>query len=224
MGENPLVNHPKNRNGGRGKSIQKGTGRASRNKLDASPRCIKRTFGSVCQLICSWKEKFEEREELKTVWNWLEKKAKEEEKSLHEMPLFPCDLRLTLTYMKCVLDEIDITAGNLRVEACASLDDYLKWDMSEIAKFTRRQETLKIKDRLKSHFPLIEKELVKSIKAGNQTAITTWSKLTGNYMGESDAGDAFRVIKVQDSYHEEPLPEIPVEVTGKNPIIVTHSN
>lgn len=179
-------------------------------------------------ILRKWKpgnEFSDERMELLTVWNWLEAKAKEEEKTCHQMPINPAGIRLTLTYMRWVLDEKEeITSRDLRIEARATLDDYLKWDMSEMAEFTRHEEDVKIKDRLNRHFSLVEKKLVEGIKSNSQVAIQNWMKATGNYIGEKEQGAGYKVIRIRESYKEEPLPEEKSEYQQTvNPVVSTPS-
>lgn len=200
-------------NGGRGPG-KVNVGRIGFNTIDKAPKIIPRSPTAVGIILRSWKparEQAAERIELLTVWNWMEEKAKQEDKSLHTMPVNPAGVRLTILYMMNVLDEVEIEVKELRRQAQASLADYLTWDISEMAAFTHRQESLKVDARMRSHFALVEKELVKSIKAGSQVAIQNWMKATGNYMGEKSEEDAFRVIKFVDKYEEKPLPEIPTE-------------
>lgn len=158
-----------------------------------------------------------------TVWQWLEDKAKGEDNSLHEMKLYPADVRLSLMYIKNVFDEVEMNVVDLRKAACAALDDFLKWDMSPISKFVKRQEQLKVKERLKSSFSIVEKHLLTGIKEGNQTAISNWLKATGNYIGEPEPGDAYKVVRVQDKYPELPLPEIPSDKPITNKTVSTPS-
>ncbi len=181
------------------------------NKLDRAPRVEKRSSRAVLEILRKWKPGAEasgERLELQTVWQWLEAKAVTEEKSLHEMPINPAGVRLTLVYGQWILDEKEeITAKELRHAAMASLDDYLKWDISEMAQFIRHQHDIRIRDNLRSHFSIVEKKLLEQIKAGSPSAMANWLRATGNYQGEKEDSSGYRLIKIPSSYVEVPLPE-----------------
>lgn len=178
------------------------------NQIDRLPRTEPKSIRLVKSNIFKWKpgtELSHDRRELEVVWEWMESQAKAEGKSMHDMPVQNAGVRLSLTYMRWILDEDkEFSVKDLRHEAMSSVDEYLKWDISEMGAFTYRLATLQTKKQLRQQFRLVAKMMMKNIKDGRSSDIPTYLKSTGNYMEESDAKEAYKVI---------PVLEIPQEPT-----------
>jgi len=169
-------------------------------------------YGNVVQIIKSWGEGWrgnglqdeEKLEEYVSIWQWLVSKAETEGKDLYQLPATSGGLRLTVEYMRRVLeDEMETHTNKEFKEKCqVKMDDYLIWMQSDLAQFVFRCERIIESERINSQMHVARKKLLKGLEAGDKKSLDTWLKFVGRDKGIATDNTGY-VIRVVDRYAED---------------------
>lgn len=153
-----------------------------------------------------------------SIWDYIVDKGKEEQRDIQNIPMTDCDVRISIEYIRNVIDENEVKIKEIRETAKARIIDFVKWERSEIGKFCFRLEEFTEKRRIQRQYSMVRKNLESKIAEGDLKAMELWSKFTGKYQGEIEDKETTPIVIVdeyKDGMQKEKIVAVPLSDSEK---------